>query len=163
MVHVTIEYMIMVPVLILQIFLFPFVAASIMNTWDDSASNLQLQEISGHLASSIQQLYYTINHGSIREGTLTVKLDIPILLTSKDHVYNYTITLTDISPSDNDAKIMNLTLSFDSPYIEGSTSTFITLGENADCPNITVNRGDVSLIKAIKTADTIMISFEGAA
>lgn len=65
MAQISIEYMIMIPILILQIFLFPFAATAIMNGWTDSRMTIQLQEVSGHLGSSIQQLYYTMNHESI--------------------------------------------------------------------------------------------------
>ncbi len=62
--------MIMVPILILQIFLFPIAATAIMNAWSDSRMTIELQEISGHLGSSIQQLYYTMNHASISSGSI---------------------------------------------------------------------------------------------
>jgi hypothetical protein len=61
--------MIMIPVLILQIFLFPITASVIMNTWADSSMTLELQETAGHMGSSIQQLYYTMNHASVPNGT----------------------------------------------------------------------------------------------
>ncbi|HJW97500.1 MAG TPA: hypothetical protein VJ529_00095, partial [Candidatus Bathyarchaeia archaeon] len=62
MVHVTIEYMIMVPVLVLQIFLFPLTANWLMTTWVDSRRNLALQDVASHLSSTIQQLYLSLNH-----------------------------------------------------------------------------------------------------
>jgi hypothetical protein len=168
--QVTIEYMIMVPVLILQIFVFPFAAQAIMDTWADQRINIQLQETTGHLASTIQQLYYTSNHASIPSGSLTIKLDIPTTITEKkqnamgggEYVeYHYNITLQEVPNSSGTAKIMKLTLSF--VNADGSYSTIITLGDNAHCTNFTVSRDSVSLIKATKTAGSIMISFAGDA
>ncbi len=72
---ITIEYMIMIPVLILQIFIFPLTASVIMNTWTDSRMTIELQETAGHMSSSIQQLYYTINHGSMSNGSMKITLD----------------------------------------------------------------------------------------
>lgn len=171
MAHVTIEYMIMVPVLILQIFVFPFAAQAIMDTWADQRINIQLQETTGHLASTIQQLYYTSNHASIPSGSLTIKLDIPTSINERKQnamggggeylEYHYNITLQEVPNSSGTAKIMKLTLSF--VNADGSYSTIITLGDNANCPNLTVSRDSVSLIKATKNAGSIMISFAGDA
>ncbi len=160
MAHVTVEYMIMIPVLILQIFIFPFTALAIMNTWADSRVNLQLQEVTSHLGSSIQQLYYTINHASIASGSLTIDLDIPQTIKDGSRSYPYTITLLDATPSGNDAHILNVTLSF--THAEGSASTLVTLGENVDWQNnFTVDRDAVSLINATKVGSTIVLSLEG--
>ena len=73
--QIAIEYMIMVPVLILQIFIFPMTASVIMNTYVDSRLTIELQATAGHMGSSIQQLYYTIDHGSISDGSMKITLD----------------------------------------------------------------------------------------
>ncbi len=162
MAHVTIEYMIMIPVLIMQIFLFPFTATIIMNAWTDSRITLQLQEITGHLGSSIQQLYYTMNRASVSSGSLTIKLDIPLSIVDGNTEYRYNITLQHASDSENPenhAQIMNLTLNFVNS--KGEASTLITLGENAQWDNITVERGSISFINATKTSSAIQLSLEG--
>ena len=87
MAHITIEYMIMIPVLIMQIFLFPIAASVIMNTWGDSTTTIQLQTTAGHMGSSIQQLYYTMNHGSMSDGSMKITLDIPPIINGR-RVYN---------------------------------------------------------------------------
>jgi len=69
--HVTIEYMIMLPILILQIFLFPLTANWLMNIWVDSRRTLALQDVAGHLGSTIQQLYFSLNHETISNGKAT--------------------------------------------------------------------------------------------
>jgi hypothetical protein len=160
--HVTIEYMIMIPVLIMQIFLFPFTATIIMNAWTDSRITLQLQEITGHLGSSIQQLYYTMNRASISGGSLTIQLDIPLSIVDGANEYRYNITLqhaSDLENPENHAQIMNLTLNFVNS--KGEASTLITLGENAEWDNITVERSSISFINATKTLSAIQLSLEG--
>jgi hypothetical protein len=154
--HITIEYMIMVPVLILQIFIFPFAASAIMNVWVDQRKTLELQEVSGHLGSFMQQIYYTMNHVSISTGTLTAKLDTPPLIEN----YAYTIILQNATNPNNSVKIMNLTLSLIGT--NNHASTLVTLGENAAWQeNSTYNSIHVSIITASKTSSTISLSFEG--
>lgn len=156
--HITIEYMIMIPVLILQIFIFPFTAAVIMNTWTDSRMTLELQETASHLGSSVQQLYYTINHGSISSGSLTVKLDTPTSVEG----YPYTITLHDASNSGNQARIMNLTL--DLRGTRCTTSTLITLGQNANWViNSRFSSTNSTSITATKNSGSISLTFDGGA
>src|SRR3990170_2895324 len=101
--------MIMIPVLILQIFLFPLTAAWIMNTWVDSRRTLALQEVCSHLGSSLQQLYSSLNHETISAGTVTNNLDIPRLIEEYSYVGN--ATLRTVSGNDS-AKVLEITLRF---------------------------------------------------
>jgi hypothetical protein len=159
MAHITLEYMILVPVLILQIFFFPYTATVIMDSWADSRVNLQLQEVTSHLGSSIQQLYYTMNHASIATGSLTLNLGIPLNIQDSNKIFDYYITLSNATTSDS-AKILNLTLSF--VNTDGAHSTLITLGENvAWQDNLTFRRDSVSFINASKIGDSIWLSFGG--
>ncbi len=156
MVHITIEYMIMIPVLIAQIFLFPFAATIIMNTWADQQNNLELQEIAGHLASSVQQLYFTMNWASDDSGYLTSTVDAPKTI----DYHNYTITLQDVSTIVSSAKIMKITLSL--VGANGDSSSLITLGANAAWENgITYTSYNVKSIAANKSSSSIWLSFEG--
>ncbi len=155
MAHVTIEYMIMVPILIMQIFIFPMAATIIMNTWTDSRRNLELQEIAGHLGSSIQQLYYSSNHASISSGSITAQPNTPSFIDG----YSYNITLMNATTS-NSVKIMNITLNLVGSKNEASS--VVTLGENAAWPeNLTFTSYKISVINATKTAGTIWLSFNG--
>jgi len=152
----------MIPVLIMQIFIFPIVATAIMNTWIDSRINLQLQEITGHLGSSIQQMYYTMNHASVSSGSLTIELDIPSSIVDGNNYYHYNITLQHALGSENPenhVQVMNLTLNF--VNTQGEASTLITLGENAYWNDITLNRNSISFINATKTSGAIWLSLGG--
>ena len=154
---ITIEYMIMIPVLILQIFLFPITASVIMNTWADSSMTLELQETAGHMGSSIQQLYYTMNHASVPNGTMTITLDTPPLIQG----HAYTTTLSHATNLDTSLQIMNVTLNLIGT--RDQTSTLVTLGQNVDWQeNLAFNSTVHSLtMVAHKTSNSIWLSFGG--
>ncbi|MCW3995020.1 MAG: hypothetical protein NWE98_02575 [Candidatus Bathyarchaeota archaeon] len=158
MAQVTIEYMIMIPVLIMQIFLFPLTASIIMDAWTDSRMTLELQDTAGYLSSSIQQLYHTINHASIASGSVRIILDIPPLIDG----YAYTVTLRHVQHSDSAAKIMNITLKY--IMTDAEFSTLVTLGENVDWQeNMAFNSTSNSLVMvATKTANNIWLSLGGS-
>ena len=154
---ITLEYMIMIPVLILQIFLFPLAASAIMNTWADSSLTIELQEIAGHISSSIQQLYYTVNHASIPNGNMAITLDIPPLIDG----YAYTTTFEHVERPDTSYQIMNVTLKL--LGTKGQTSTLVTLGQNVDWQdNMSFLSGKQPIILiANKTSNSIWISLGG--
>jgi hypothetical protein len=133
MVQITIEYMIMIPILIMQIFLFPLTAGWIMNTWTDSRQTLALQETASHLGSSIQQVYSALNHDSISAGAFTNKLDTPPFI--EGHVYKGTAALRNASDP-NSARILDLTLTLVGTSLVATSS--VTLGQNVLWQNSTL-------------------------
>jgi len=149
--------MIMIPVLILQIFLFPLAASAIMNTWADSSLTIELQETAGHISSSIQQLYYTVNHASIPNGNMAITLDMPPLIGS----YAYTTTLEHVERPDTSYQIMNVTLKL--LGTKDQTSTLVILGQNVDWQeNMSFLSGKQPIILiANKTSNSIWISLGG--
>jgi hypothetical protein len=150
--------MIMVPVMIAQIILFPYLAVTIRDTWVDSNINLELQEICGHLSSSIQQLYYTMNHASISSGSLTAKLGTPPLIGDGfGRFYNYTITFQNATSVGSEVKILNVTLQLQGR--NGVSSSLVTLGENADWQNNATFLGSKTTLVALKTDDSIWVGF----
>lgn len=156
MAHITIEYMILIPVLIAQIFIFPFAATAITNTWTDQHRGLELQEIAGHLSSSIQQLYFTMNRASQDGGCLTSTLDTPKTI----DYHNYTITLQDVSTIGSSAKVMKITLNL--VGANGESSSLITLGNNAAWENgVTYISYNAKSIAATESSGSIWLSFEG--
>lgn len=125
MVQITIEYMIMIPILILQIFLFPLTAGWIMNTWVDSRQTLALQETVSNLGSSMQQVYSALNHDSMSAGNFTNKLDTPRFI--EGYVYRGTATLRNTSDP-NSARILDITLTLVGTSLMATSS--VTLGQN---------------------------------
>ena len=77
MTHVTIEHVIMIPILVLQIFLFPIVANYLMNVWVDSRRTLMLQDAASNIGSSIQQLYFALDHPTMPAGTSYDQFGLP--------------------------------------------------------------------------------------
>ena len=154
---ITLEYMIMVPVLIAQIFIFPLTASVIMNTWVDSRMTIELQKTAGHLGSSIQQLYYSMNHGSMSNGIMTITLDTPPLIEG----HSYTTTLCHVTQLDTSYKIMNITLKLEGT--KDQTSTIVTLGQNIDWQenlSFSSTANSLSLV-ATKTSNSIWLSLGG--
>lgn len=154
---ITLEYMIMVPVLIAQIFIFPLTASVIMNTWVDSRMTIELQKTAGHLGSSIQQLYYSMNHGSMSNGIMTITLDTPPLIEG----HSYTTTLCHVTQPDTSYKIMNITLKLEGT--KDQTSTIVTLGQNIDWQenlSFSSTANSLSLV-ATKTSNSIWLSLGG--
>jgi len=162
--QITIEYMIMIPILIMQIFLFPLTAGWIMTTWVDSRQTLALQEAAGHLGSSIQQVYSALNHESISAGTVTNRLEVPAFIEGYAYTGNATLR-TALDPALNSSKILDITLRFMGGRISSTTS--VTLGENVVWqPSTFMSNSTNASIKAEKywngTQPMIRLSFGGA-
>jgi hypothetical protein len=156
--HVTIEYIIMVPLLILQIFLFPFVASVIMNSWVDSRRTLALQETASHLGSSIQQTYLSLNYTTIPAANVANKLGVPPFI--EGYAYTGTATLRTVTDPAPGSKVLELTLTFKG--VEISTTTTVTLGQNVEWKDSTFMSNSTSAcLQAEKYGNgTIKLSFE---
>ena len=131
MAQVSIEYMIMIPILIAQIFLFPMVASTIMNNWVDSRRTLAIQEVASHLSSSMEQLYSIRNHETISAGQVTSVQDLPRYI--EDYPYKGTATWRTIS--DNGSRVLEITLIYVGVGI--STTALATFGANMEWANST--------------------------
>jgi hypothetical protein len=134
--HVTIEYIILLPLLIAQIFLFPFAASLIMNGWIDSRHTLALQETASHMGSSIQQAYLSLNYTTISTANVTNKLDVPLFI--EGYAYTATATLESASGS----KVLELTLTFKGIAI--SATAAVTLGQNVEWQDSTFRSNSTS-------------------
>jgi hypothetical protein len=127
MTHITIEYMIMMPVLILQIFLFPLAANLLMNIWVDSRRTIALQDAASHLGSTMQQLYFSLNHETISTGKVTYSPGLPPFI--ENNYYIGTATLrTVLGPTLNSSKILELTVTLKNTGTTVHAS--VTLGPN---------------------------------
>lgn len=158
--HATIEYMIMIPVLILQIFLFPLTASWLMDIWVDSRRTLALQEIASHLGSSIQQVYFTLNHDSISAGTVIQKVDIPRFIENYPYIGNATLK-TVLESSLNSSKVLEITLKLRT--VGTTVTTSVILGQNVMWQESTfVSNSTNACIRAEKFVNgTICLSFLG--
>jgi len=156
--HITIEYVIMVPVLLLQVFLFPFTANWLMNIWVDSRRTLALQEASSHLASAMQQIYFSLNHESISAGTVTQKSNVPPFI--EDYSYTGNATLTAVGSDSNSSRVLRITLRLRT--VGTTVTSSVILGENIVWQESTFLSNSTNAgIKAEKFANgTICLSFK---
>jgi hypothetical protein len=154
--QITIEYMIMIPILIMQIFLFPLTAGIIMNGWVDSRRTLALQETASHIGSSMQQLYSALNHESITAGVVNTTLDTPPFI--EGYAYRGTAALRNASDP-NSARVLDITLLLVGTSIE--TTSSVTLGQNVLWRNTSLTSNSTYAgISAAKLANsTIQLAF----
>ena len=124
MVQVAIEYMILTPVLILLIFLLPLTANAVVNSYANSRQTSELKDISSHLGSTIQQVYFSLNHETIPPSTVSFNTGIPPLLEG----YKYTVNGTSRADPISGATIVNFQLRLDGSGV--TTNSSITLGPN---------------------------------
>lgn len=157
--NITIEYVIMVPILILQIFLFPLTASWLMNIWVDSRQTLALKEAASHLGSTIQQLYFSLNHQAIT-GQITQKSNVPSLIENSPYTGNATLR-TVLGSMLNSSKILDITVKLESVGISATAS--VILGQNVLWQESTFISNSVNAgIMAEKLSNgTIRLSFRG--
>jgi hypothetical protein len=158
--HVTIEYVIMVPILISQIFLFPFTANWLMNIWVDSRRTIALQEAASHLGSLIQQIYFSLNHQTISAGTVTQKSNVPPLIENYHYTGNATLS-TVLDPALNSSKALRIILKLGTIGITATTT--VILGQNVAWHSSTFMSNSTNAgIQAQKFANgTILLAFKG--
>jgi hypothetical protein len=157
--NVTIEYVILIPLLFTQVILFPMVASTMTSNWQNSQRDVELQDAANHLASTIQQLYLTVNRDEILEGTVTQASTIPVTVGS----YPYTVNAT-LSPADGSSRVLMVTLTLDD--IGNSASAVAVLGTNVDLDTDNSSFRSTSVdayIEVTKAADgELTFSFGGA-
>ena len=158
--HITIEYAILVPVLILQIFLFPLTTSWLMNTWVDSRRNLALQEAASHLGSIMQQMYFSLSHDTILAGSVTQKPDVPLYIENNPYTGNATLR-TVVDEAQNSSKILDITFRLENTGI--TTTTRVILGQNALWKNSTFvsNSANTCIVAEKFENGTILLSFGG--
>ena len=159
MVQITIEYMIMIPILILQIFLFPLTAGWIMSTWTDSRQVLALQETASHIGSSVHQVYSALNHESISAGKVTNTLEVPSLIEG----YAYTGNASLRAAEDDSVKILDITLKFKGASVAATSS--VTLGANVtwNAESMFMSNSSYASLLAEKMPNgTVFMYFDGA-
>jgi hypothetical protein len=152
MAHITIEYVILLPMLILQIFLLPYVAGIFMNYWSTSSETLALQDASSHISSSIQQLYFFLNNPSVSSGTVTNTLGTTHYISN--HAYLGNATLISVAGSGS-GKVLELTLHLKGTTI--ATTAPIVLGQNVQWSNSSfMSNSKSACINAYKDSNNVI-------
>jgi hypothetical protein len=155
---VTIEYVILIPLLFTQVIVFPFVASTITSNWQDSQRDVELQDAANHLASTIQQLYLTINRDEVLECTVRQASPVPVTVCS--YPYNATGSLSSLS--EDSTRLLSVTLTLDEV---GNTATAAAvLGTNVSWTDSTLRSTSTdAYIKVQKFSNgTLAFSFGGS-
>jgi len=159
--NVTIEYVIMIPILILQVILFPIAAGLLMNVWVGSRRTIALQEAASNLGSTMQQIYSELNQAAIPVGTSIMQgSSAPAFI--EGYSYTGTAKLQAASGSAlNSSKVLKITLSLETAGI--SVSTLVIVGKNVQWSQSTFESNSTNAgILAQKFANaTICLSFTG--
>jgi len=131
-----------------------------MNTWVDSRRSLALQEAASHLGSTLQQVYFSLNHETISAGTITQKPDVPPYIENSPYVGNATLR-TVLDTVLNSSKVLEITFKLQGTGTTVATS--VILGQNVMWKNSTFVSNSVNAcIMAEKFANgTICMSFGG--
>lgn len=156
--YVAIETVILAPLLILQIFLFPMVATTMTSYWTNNSRQVAVQDTANQLADVIQQLYISINAKEVMSGTIMWTSTLPKEVVS--YPYNANGTLhTSLGSSSSEILILQVTL-----LGVGNTATAqVTFGSNVLWNQTSIFHSD-SLTAAIqvqkKSDGTISFSFK---
>jgi hypothetical protein len=159
MAHIAIEYAIMIPVLIAQIFLFPLAANAFMSVWVDSRRTLELQNSAILLGGVVQQLYLALNRAVIPSGRAAYVPSLPPLIENQYYTGNATLQIVSGGGS-NSSRVLQINLFLAAKV---STSTSVVLGNNAVWQNSTfVSNSNNARVGAEKFPNgTISLWFEG--
>jgi len=120
--HITMEYVIMIPILLLQVVLIPVATGWMMDVWVERRRETALKDVASHLGSTIQQIYFSLNREEIGAGTITQASNVPPFIESNPYV---------VIASDRrveNSTIIDLHLAFMGKGI--SVTTRVTLGPN---------------------------------
>ncbi len=159
MVSITIEYVILIPLLFTQVIIFPLVASTMTNSWQDSQRDVALQDVANHVASTIQQLYLTANRDEILTGNINQFTNLPVSISS----YPYSVTAALSSPPDPDAvRVLTVTVTLDD--LDNVVNAAAVLGSNVEWVESTLRSNSVNAsINVAKDADgDLTFSFGGS-
>ena len=137
--HTTMEYVIMAPILILQVLFFPLAASWMMEIWIDSRRQIVLQGAADHLGSIIQQIYFSLNRETVSSGIVKYAPDLPKFIDNE--VYTARARLENVSGT-NSSKVLKLNLTLEK--FGNTVETSIVLG-----PNVWWNETSVYVSNAV--------------
>jgi hypothetical protein len=130
-----------------------------MNIWVDSRRSLALQDVASHLGSTIQQLYFSLNHQTISAGKATYLPGLPPLIENSPYIGNASLR-TALDPVLNSSKVLELTVRLVSTKI--MVNTQVILGPNVSWKeSVFMSNSTNACVSAEKnqTGTTILIQF----
>lgn len=122
MAHIGMEYVILLPMLILQIIILPLSTGWIMAIWTDNRTQNELQDAANHIGSTIQQLYLSFNREDVLPSNITQATNVPVTIES------YPYYATGALRTANASKILNLHVVLQGRPITANSS--VTMGPN---------------------------------
>ena len=120
--HVTMEYTIMIPILLMQVILIPVATGWMMTVWVDQRREIALQDVASHLGSTVQQLYLSLNREEVGTGIVTQASNVPPFIES----IPYAVDASDRRVENG--TIIDLHLAMIGTSI--TATTYVTLGSN---------------------------------
>ena len=154
---VTIEYVLLIPLLFTQVIVFPLVANTMTSNWQNSQRDIELQDAADHLASTIQQLYLTVNKDEVLACVVIQSSPLPVTVSS--YPYNATCMLSD--PPDGSAKVLTVTLTLDD--VDNIANASVVLGTNVQWIDSTLRSNSASASINVQKLDdedhTVVFSF----
>lgn len=160
MARVAIEYVIMIPILLLQITVFPLAASQMTSSWANERRQVALQEAANYLGSTIQQLYLSLNQEEIQAGTVIQASTLPPTI----ELYPYTAVGElgpPLDPLDPDsARVLTLNLMLQG--VPEAAKATVILGPNVEWDGGVFNSASLNAsIKVVKKDGTLYFSFVG--
>lgn len=151
--HVSMEYAIMAPILLVQVILIPMATSWMLDVWVTRRRETALQDVASHMGTTIQQLYFSLNREEISVGTTTQASKVPAFIESIPYV------VTASNRTIGNSTIIDLYLALMRTGV--STTTRITLGPNVVWQQSTFvsNSTDACIIVEKFSNNTLSFSF----
>jgi len=119
--HVSMEYAIMVPVLLLQVILIPMAAGWMMDVWVVRRRETALQDVASHMGTAIQQLYFSLNSEEVAVGITSHSPKVPPFIES----IPYVITASDRKVESSTIIDWQQSAGVRAPFLSNATSASI--------------------------------------
>lgn len=116
------EYVILLPMLILQVIILPLSTGWIMAIWTDNRTQNELQDAANYVGSTIQQLYLSLNREDVLPSNITQASKVPTTIES------YPYYATGVLRTASASKILNLHFVLQGKQITANSS--VTMGPN---------------------------------
>ena len=149
--HVSLEYVIMVPILIVQVILIPVAAGWMMDAWVLRRRENELRDVASHIGTTIQQLYFSLNREEIVAGITTQIPEVP----SSIEFFPYNITA--ISQKFENSTIIDLNLALKGTDI--TVMTRVTLGPNVQWQDSTFLSNSTNACVLVEKFSNSTLSF----
>jgi hypothetical protein len=149
--HVSMEYAIMVPILLVQVILIPAATSWMLDVWVIRRRETALQDVASHMGTTVQQLYFSLNREEISAGITTQASNVPPLIESVPYV------VTASSRRIGNSTIVDLYLALMGIGI--STTTRVTMGPNVSWQQSTFVSNSTSACIIVEKFSNNTLSF----